>query len=116
MKNIKDKAATKQARKALKKQLKDKLVYQIEILVSEFGPDIKKAKKAIDKASKNLAKTLASKLSPVVHAAVVTEAPKVKKAKKAEAVVVAEKAPVVATPAKSTSNKKAKDTEPEKAE
>lgn len=82
MKNIKDKAATKQALKTLKKQLKEKLVIQIEAIVSEFGPDVQKTKKAIDKAAKNLAKTLSAKLSPEVHA--VPAEPKVKKEKKAE--------------------------------
>ncbi|WP_426586241.1 hypothetical protein [Mucilaginibacter sp. R-33] len=105
MKNIKDKAATKQARKALKKQLKEKLVIQIETLVSEFGPDASKAKKAIDKAAKNLAKILAAKLSPEVHAAPAEH--KVKKEKK-----TTEAASI--TPAKAPS-KTTKDTEPEKA-
>ncbi|WP_431198673.1 hypothetical protein ACRQ5D_30560 [Mucilaginibacter sp. P25] len=80
MKNIKDKAAIKQARKALKKQIKEKLVIQIETLVSEFGPDVSKAKKAIDKAAKNLAKILAAKLRPEAHAA--PAEPKAKKGKK----------------------------------
>lgn len=106
MKNIKDKAATKQARKVLKKQLKEKLVIQIETLVSEFGPDISKAKKAIDKVAKNLAKILAAKLSPEVHAT--PAEPKVKKEKKAT-----EATP--ATSQKTPSGKKAKASEAEKA-
>ncbi|SDF64376.1 hypothetical protein [Mucilaginibacter gossypii] len=106
MKNIKDKAAIKQARKALKKQIKEKLVIQIETLVSEFGPDVSKAKKAIDKAAKNLAKILAAKLRPEAHAA--PAEPKAKKGKKAT-----DAAPI--TPAKAPASKTTKDTEPEKA-
>ena len=63
MKNNKNKTAVKEARKALKKQLNDKLFAQIKTIVSEFEADSKKVGKAIEKASKNLAKILSAKIN-----------------------------------------------------
>jgi len=68
MKNDKNKTAVKEARKALKKQLNDKLFAQIKTVVGEFESDVKKVNKVIEKAAKNLAKALVAKIDTEVPA------------------------------------------------
>ena len=92
MKNNKNKTSVKEARKALKKQLNDKLFVQIKTIVSEFEADSKKVGKAIEKASKNLAKILAAKINTdgdVPAAAVKVVKDKKQNAESADKTVVA---------------------------
>ncbi|MDB5004266.1 MAG: hypothetical protein JWQ34_2491 [Mucilaginibacter sp.] len=101
MKKAKNNSIAKKAKKALKKDLGDKIAAQIKITVGQFLPGVKKAEKSIEKAAKNLAKKLAKLTSVKVKNIVIkkTITPPPVSVAKTPAVAV-ETAPIKATPAK----------------
>lgn len=109
MKKAKNNSIAKKAKKALKKELSDKIAAQIKTTVGQFLPGLTKAEKSIEKAAKNLAKKLTKLTSIKVKTIVIKKTitpPQVSVAK--SPAVAVNTAPIKAAPAKTAAKPVAK--------